>query len=252
MPILDGYAKASAPNSAGVSVAYAFQPEALNRGMLIAVLAAHDTNRNYPSPTVTYAGLGFDAYKVAQNISEQGGLVHCILFWRSLLLGEQPLSGQVVVTLGNARNLIVYAVGLRGIDFPDFEDSISVNGAFADSVLVLSNLNPNDYLGLLFAASSSPVSISSTAPPEMSVLDASSVGSGLGGLMASMALLPTPQHSGTWFMNGNVYHALAGWSVNAPLPVGEPVPLLAPAIGSDRPYRRNELRFRTGMKEFGL
>ncbi len=224
MPIIDHVEKAVAPSSSGVLVPFAFAPEALNRNMLVMAMVNENVSpSSNPLPgTITYAGLALDSIRTAFSNDEPGSTrVYLGLYWRSMLLGDQPLSGDVVLDLagGVSRNLIVYAIGLRGIaGFPFWEARESVNsGPSLPFALVAS---PNNFVGIFgFGIKSEGVVTSFSGAGVLVEQDV--IADGTASLTGAICTLPKPSTLMAGSLNGNAAHGIIGFVPYADQPQGE-------------------------------
>lgn len=255
MPVyFDHLEKASGANVTSLTVPYVFAPEALNRALLVIAMTCHPTDYlNYPFSSTTYAGTVSDLMNVGQSVTEAGvPIARCASFFTPRISGaepEPPASGNVVVNLNRAQNMIVFVLGLRGVEWPFYEDKLGKNGGLGP--LAINNLTPNDYVALAgFAANSSPVVIDSIDPASVVAIGNESVGPvGLGSVSGVVLRLPSPVTTATAF-TGNYEWGGIGWSSFADLGTGEPPPP-PPPTQAERdplsPYFKHEIRARAGV-----
>lgn len=249
MPILDHVSKAVGANVTQLTVPFVFAPEAINRGLLIVAMACHPTVTGYPNFAASYDGVAADLMNLGQALPDPGvPIPRCASFFIPFSFfgnaPEPPLSGNVVVTLDRIQNLVVYAVGVRGEEYPYIEDKLGINNA-APGPPTISNLTPNDYLAFAAFAMTQPVAIVGVSDPAVSVLAEDSTGAMLGDIGAALLMLPPPTTGVTAFTAGNPNWGGIGFSCFADLPVGEPVPRALRPIGE---YVKHEMFFRSGLK----
>lgn len=250
MPIIDHIEKIVAPNSSGVTIPYAFNPGALNRYLLVVAMTSTPTSISPSLPsTVTYAGAEFGNAKQGRSIGEGGGVpgVWCSAYARSLLLGEQPLAGDVVIALEFASNLIAYVIGFRGVgSFPYVWYSDQFNSVPQSNI---SALVDNDYIGVAgFAIKDGGIITSVSGSAEL--LEQEAIDDDLLSLTGSLVFMPQGQNLLTGTLNGNAGWGAIGWVPLADMDQGVdvlPAPPPPPALEPLSPYVRHELYWRAGI-----
>lgn len=251
MPILDHIEKAVAPASTGVTIPYAFNPGALNRYVLIVVNISYDPPDDpIAGSSVSFGGLTFDIYRSGNSIGEGGGAptTRCLAYARSAPV-EAPLSGDAVINLGSAANLIVYVIGFRGVSTDQFHsvwENEGVNAVPSSATVIVMN---NPYVGIAGLALKDEgiiTSVSGTA--EIAEQETIVDGGGLLSLTGSIVMVPQGQNVTTAFFNGNAGHGRIEWVPYADMDQGIDVFPAPPVLATKKlsPYFKHEIRQRTG------
>lgn len=254
MPIIDHIEKIVAPNSSGVTIPYTYNPGALNRYVLVLAMACHPDNTlviNPFSPTAQYAGLELANPLTGRSLDEPGTTVAwCAAYSRSLLLGEQPLSGDVEVAVNTSQNIVAYVIGFRGVgSFPYYWDRVA--GNHGPSTAVVSVLN-NPYLAITALAIKNEAIVSSVSG-DAEIIEQETISDGFGSITGTLVLAPLGQNLTTCFLSGNAALGRIGWVPYADVDQGEdvvPPEPEAPLVGREPfdPYFKHEIRARTGIR----